>query len=77
MPPCNHSNLILLPDPKKRLRCRYCHLTIAADEIGAGDCPECFEKYGEKRSDFEEIVLKETRKTQYRCEDCGAIIENE
>ena len=77
MPPCKHSNLTLLPEPKKRLRCRHCHLTIADDEIGEGDCPECFEKYGEKRSDFEEIASKETRKIQYRCEDCGTIIKSE
>ena len=58
---------------ENRLRCRRCHLTIKADELDGGFCPECFEGDGRKNYDFEEI---ETEKTvRYRCEDCGALID--
>jgi len=63
-----------MPENGKKLRCRHCHLTISAEELGTGDCPECFERDGIKRYDFEEISAPGLKKTQYRCEDCGAII---
>jgi hypothetical protein len=72
---CNHSALELLPERKKTLRCRHCHLTIAADEIGDAYCPECFDASGNKRYDFEEIATA-TDIARYRCEECGAIIES-
>lgn len=70
---CAHKKLVLLPEPQKRLRCRHCNLTISTDELGDGHCPECFEKTGCKRTDFEEIPAK-TVSAKYRCETCGAII---
>ena len=30
-------------------------VTITADELGDGYCPECFESQGEKRYEFEEL----------------------
>lgn len=76
MTDCNHHNLLLLPQPKKRLRCRHCYLTITPDELGGGDCPECFEKYGIKRNDFEEMAEEKADTVQYRCEECGAVIKS-
>lgn len=76
MTSCKHSILALLPEKKKLLRCRRCHLRISADELGKGHCPECFEMSGEKEYDFEEITAEETGKARYRCEECGVIIES-
>jgi len=73
---CKHSILVLLPGKKNLLRCRSCHLTITADELGEGHCPECFEISGGRRYDFEEIAATDTGKTRYRCEECGVIIES-
>jgi predicted RNA-binding Zn-ribbon protein involved in translation (DUF1610 family) len=70
---CHHKKLVLLPGPRQRLRCRHCHLTISADELGDGHCPECFERSGYRRNDFE-AVPAETVSTKYRCETCGALI---
>ncbi len=74
---CNHSTLTLLPEQKKRLRCRQCHLTIKADELGESYCPECFEMHGKKHYDFEELVESSTEITLYRCEGCGIIIKSD
>ena len=76
MPDCKHTVLTLMPQPESRLRCRHCHLTISPEELQGSYCPECYEAYGQKRSDFEEIEA-DTETTRYRCEDCGAIIEVE
>jgi len=76
MTSCNHSALELLPERRKRLRCRYCHLTIAEEEIGDGFCPECFANSGSKRFDFEELVAPGDGIARYRCEQCGAIIKS-
>jgi len=76
MTSCNHSNLVLLPVSKKRVRCKRCHLTIGRDELGKSFCPECFETRGEKLYDFEEVVESEKGPVRYRCEDCGLIIES-
>jgi len=75
MTSCKHSILALLPEKKNLMRCRYCHLTIKADDLGEGYCPECFETRGEKQYDFEEIAA-ETGKARYRCEECGVVIES-
>ena len=45
MPACSHEVLTLMPPPGARLRCRHCHLTITAQELGSGCCPECLEVY--------------------------------
>lgn len=76
MTSCNHSALELLPDRKKTLRCRHCHLTIAEEEVGDGFCPECFADSGIKRYDFEEMVAGSGIAARYRCEECGAIIKS-
>jgi len=72
---CNHSKLVLLPCEKGRLRCRHCHLTIGADELGGSYCPECFQTEGTKRYEFDELAAAETRMSRYRCEECGTVIE--
>jgi len=72
---CPHRHLELLPQPPKRLQCQHCHLTITAEELAGGFCPECYDSRGEKRYDFDEIKTAQTTATRYRCEDCGAIIE--
>ncbi|NOY39333.1 MAG: hypothetical protein GXO95_03660 [Nitrospirae bacterium] len=50
-------------------------MTIKADELGGGYCPECYEINGSKRVDFEEVTAEETGRARYRCEDCGLVIE--
>jgi hypothetical protein len=74
MVPCNHTTLELLPEPKKRLRCRSCHLTIGVEELGEGYCPECFEVSGNKQYEFEELGPLSGAVVMYRCEQCGVII---
>ncbi len=76
MTSCKHSQLVLLPEKKGRLRCRHCHLTLGADELQFRYCPECFEGNGTKRYDFEEIAAVATGVVRYRCEACGVIIES-
>ena len=77
MTSCSHSTLTLLPQQKNRMRCRHCHLTIRADELGDSYCPECFEAEGQKRYEFEEVAAVESGTSRYRCEECGVIIESE
>jgi len=74
---CHHRNLALLPEKKDRVRCCHCHLTISADELGDGYCPECYEIDGRKRYDFEAVAAEKNGKVRYRCEECGAVIECE
>jgi rubrerythrin len=73
---CAHATLELLPERRTTLRCRYCHLTIAGEELRDGFCPECFEISGTKRYEFEEMAATEGRGARYRCEECGAIIKS-
>jgi methionyl-tRNA synthetase len=68
---------VVLPASGEKLRCRHCHLTLTADEVPGGYCPECFEEHGKKRFDFEKITDCGQTKTRYRCEACGAIIESD
>ena len=77
MTKCPHQNLLLLSAAKHRVQCRHCHLTILADELGDGYCPECYEADGWKRSDFETVETSGEENTRYRCEDCNAVIELE
>jgi Zn finger protein HypA/HybF involved in hydrogenase expression len=72
---CSHHHLLLLPKQSPRLRCQHCHLTINANELNNKYCPECFEESGKKRYDFEEVNDSKIGIIQYRCEDCGAIID--
>ena len=76
MKPCNHGTLELLPERKKTLRCRHCHLTIAEEEVADGFCPECFAISGNKRYDFDEMVAAHGGIARYRCEQCGAIVKS-
>jgi hypothetical protein len=71
---CTHSKLLLLPQEKQRVRCRHCHLTIKPGDLDADYCPECFEKDGVKRNDFDAVDGEENGVIRYRCELCGAII---
>jgi rubredoxin len=50
-------------------------LTIDLNELRNRYCPECFEVTGKKRSDFEEVDELKMAITQYRCEDCGVLID--
>ncbi|MDA8139163.1 MAG: hypothetical protein M0036_10980 [Desulfobacteraceae bacterium] len=73
MSDCRHTQLVLLPMNQPRLRCRRCHLTLRAEELQGGYCPECFQAKGERHYDFETVATNE--EVKYRCEQCGAIIE--
>jgi len=53
--PCRHGTLVLVT-AKKRMRCRHCHLTIAADELADGHCPECFETKRRALFDFDDVT---------------------
>jgi hypothetical protein len=75
MSACKHEVLTLMPQPEARLRCRHCHLTISASELGSGCCPECLEVHKVRTIDFEEIAASDSEPTRYRCEACGLILE--
>ena len=75
MTACQHRNLMLLPTTGQRVRCRHCHLTIDPRELGDNHCPECYEVYGEKRSDFKIVEDGPAAVVRYRCEDCGITID--
>jgi hypothetical protein len=45
------------------------------NELNNRYCPECFEVTGKKRYDFEEVKEPKKEITQYRCEDCGIIVD--
>lgn len=51
-------------------------MTIEADELRDGYCPECFEMDGGKRYEFEEINGENNGQARYRCLGCGAIVES-
>ena len=71
---CRHRELVLLPPPDKKLRCRHCHLVIGEKDLADGNCPECYEVSGMKRRDFEPVEPETGGAVRYRCETCGAII---
>ena len=74
MPQCKHQKLSLIPRQDKKLRCYHCNLTIDEKELADNYCPECYEVYGVRRRDFEQIETKADNKIRYSCEKCGAII---
>ena len=76
MTPCRHASLELLVERKSTMRCRRCHLTMAAEELGDGYCPECFDSSGTKYFDFEELAHTGSQGSRYRCEDCGIVISS-
>ncbi|MFP4444822.1 MAG: hypothetical protein ACLFPD_01075 [Desulfosudaceae bacterium] len=71
---CPHKNLVRVPAPEPRLRCRHCHLTLKPEELEDGYCPECYAETGQKRDDFERLAAEEGE-AYYRCEECGAVIQ--
>jgi len=75
MEDCPHTNLTVLNQPQQKLRCRCCHLTIDAVELAQSYCPECFERTGHKKFEFDEVKSADSKTIRYRCEDCGAMIE--
>lgn len=75
MPACGHTTLELLPARKRTLRCRHCHLTLDAAELGDGHCPECFERSGNRLFEFEELQTTGDGAVTYRCEECGVIVK--
>ena len=77
MTDCFHKNLVLIKKDSNKLRCRDCHLTISVDELNDSFCPECYETTGKKHTNFEKIEAGIQEISQYRCEDCGAIIKTE
>jgi hypothetical protein len=74
MSDCPHTEIVLLPAPAKKRRCRHCHLTLSAEELGDGCCPECFDVTGRRRYDFEDVAAGDDGGPRYRCEICGAIL---
>jgi hypothetical protein len=74
MASCKHSTLELIPERKSTVRCKHCHLTMSADDLGDGYCPECFDSGGVKRYDFESLSNTGGNPVRYRCEECGVII---
>jgi hypothetical protein len=50
-------------------------LTIKVNELSNSYCPECFEVSGKKRYEFEAVNDEKTEIIQYRCEDCGVVID--
>jgi hypothetical protein len=73
---CPHTNLTVLGSARRKLRCRHCHLTIDAEELSEGYCPECYEATGDQRYDFDRVASA-NRGIRYRCEECGLVIEND
>jgi hypothetical protein len=66
---------MLLPKQNNRVRCHHCHLTIKVNELSNSYCPECFEVSGKKRYEFGAVNDEKTEIIQYRCEDCGVVID--
>lgn len=77
MSACPHTRLIVLREKNEKIRCRHCHLTIDASELGGGFCPECHDATGDKHYDFDPVASEEPKATRYRCEDCGIVIEDD
>ena len=75
MSACTHTTLELLPSRKRTKRCRLCHLTLDAEELGNGHCPECFERSGKRHFEFEELETTGAGAATYRCEECGVIVK--
>lgn len=76
MEECRHLKLVLVSPDKDKIRCRRCNLTISRSELEGEYCPECLEVRGERHSDFEAVAPDEIPGTHYRCESCGAVIDD-
>jgi hypothetical protein len=75
MTSCSHTTLELLAARTRTLRCRQCHLTLGAEELQDGPCPECLERFGRRHYEFDDIETHGDVAATYRCEDCGVIIK--
>jgi phage FluMu protein Com len=75
MSECHHTSLELLPVRKRTLRCRHCHLTLDSEELGDSYCPECFDRSGKRRYEFDEVETVDADIATYRCEECGAVVK--
>ena len=42
--------------------------------MGDGYCPECYDRSGERRYEFDALEALDDGAAKYRCEECGAII---
>lgn len=73
--PCAHKTLQVLKPPEPRIRCLHCHLTLDRNDLADGCCPECIEVSGRRREAFEEVNAGQTSAPQYRCDECGILIE--
>lgn len=73
MSDCRHATLVLV-ESKPKKRCVRCDLTLSADELGDGPCPECLEDRGERHTDFEDVLGDGATAPLYVCDDCGARI---
>lgn len=72
---CDHTEIVLIETNESRLRCRRCHLTIKVEDLEGRHCPECYERDGSRRDDFEKTHGQQSSKARYRCAQCQAIIE--
>ncbi len=75
MSSCKHEILTLVQIKNNKLRCRHCHLTISADELSNGCCPECLDVHKVRRRDFDEIVEVGKDTIRYCCERCGMVVD--
>ena len=73
---CPHRNILVIIESAQRIRCRHCHLTIKAEELADGYCPECYDNEGLKRYAFEIVGSHDDDRVHYRCEDCGAQLKS-
>ena len=72
---CRHLKLVLVTPDTDKVRCRRCSLTISRSELEGDFCPECLEERGERHADFEPVGPEDTPGSHYRCESCGAVIQ--
>jgi hypothetical protein len=49
-------------------------LTIDSEELGNSFCPECLDRSGKRRYEFDELETIKDGAATYRCEECGAIV---
>jgi uncharacterized Zn finger protein len=50
-------------------------LTLDGQELGDNYCPECFDRSGERRYEFDEVERANDGAATYRCEQCGAVVK--
>jgi hypothetical protein len=50
-------------------------LTLDSEELGDSYCPECFDRSGKRRYEFDEVETVDADVATYRCEECGAVVK--